>query len=214
MSRRGLVYGVGINDADYPVDIREDLPKVDGKRKRRTVWMCPFFWTWRGMLARCYSENQQSKRPTYKGCTTYEPWHRFSTFKSWMEKQDWEGNVLDKDILFRGNKVYSPETCVFISPSLNSFLVEAGAVRGKWPIGVCWSKKDHKFRAACGNLFLGKRVHLGSFDCPQKAHQAWLVYKTNLARELAKEQSDPRVGKALIERYENYNEGDNIEHLK
>ena len=205
MSKRSLIYGVGINDSDYPIEIREDLPTVNGKRKRRTLWHCPFFWCWRGMIQRCYSESLQVKRPTYKGCRVCDEWLTFSHFKAWMEKQGWEGNVLDKDILFPANKLYSPETCVFISPSLNSFLVEANSKRGDWPIGVNWNKKDQNFQVFCGNYLTGKRLYLGSFDCPNKAHAAWLSYKLLVAKDIAAGLSDIRVAKALIDRYENYN---------
>lgn len=48
------------------------------------------------------------------------------------------------------------------------------------------------------------RKHLGFFHTPEEAHQAWLKAKLELAKKLAAEQDDPRVAKALVERYENY----------
>ena len=77
-----------------------------------------------------------SVSPTYKGCSVSEEWLRFSNFKRWMEKQDWDGKQLDKDILFEGNKVYSAETCVFVTSVVNSFTSDSGAKRGEWLIGV------------------------------------------------------------------------------
>ena len=88
------------------------------------------------MLARCYSAKFQEHCPTYTGCTVAEDWLKFSNFKDWMEKQQWEGKQLDKDILFEGNKVYGPDTCVFVSPMVNTFTIDSGAARGKWLIGV------------------------------------------------------------------------------
>lgn len=95
-----LVCGIGINNADYTTSLREELPKVNGKRKYRILWACPFYKLWASMLQRCYSEKRLIKDPSYVGCSVHPDWHRFMNFRSWMEKQDWEGMELDKDILF------------------------------------------------------------------------------------------------------------------
>lgn len=190
-----LIFGVGINDADYEVQ-----PMVNGKR----VW-CPFYRKWFNMLLRCYSENYQQRRPTYIGCYVILEWLRFSNFKSWMIEQDWEEKQLDKDILFKDNKVYGTETCVFVDKSVNLFLLERGNDRGKWPIGVNYCKRDKKFIAKCWSVEIGKQKHLGMFLTPDEAHQAWLAFKLDQAYILAEQQTDVRVAEALINRYENYN---------
>lgn len=197
-----LIYGVGINDAGYVVQKWETLGYKDGKQKQKLLWVCPHYAVWRGMLQRCYSTKCQAKYPSYEGCFVCEEWLTFSTFKSWMETQDWEGKQLDKDILNLFNKLYSPKTCVFITAVLNSFVTESTSIRGDWPIGV--SRNNQRFRAHCSNPFTKKREYLGNFLCPEKAHQAWLTRKLELAKLLAAEQDDPRVAKALVERYENY----------
>jgi len=203
LSTRKLVYGVGINDADYVVAKYETI-NVNGKRKRKLVWECPFYRSWKSMLQRCYSPKLQEKYPTYKGCSVSEEWLRFSNFKRWMEKQDWEYKQLDKDLLFECNKVYSEETCVFVTSMVNSFTTDSGASRGEWLIGVNWSKREGKFRSQCHNPLTKKREHLGYFTCEIEAHQAWLKCKLELAHLLAAEQTDERVAKALIDRYTNY----------
>lgn len=200
--REKLIYGVGVNDAGYVTKIVETITCIDGKQKYRVVWRCPIYQTWENMLQRSYSSNYQIQRPTYIGCTVTEEWHRFSTFKKWMEKQDWEGKTLDKDLLEHGNKVYGPEQCVFISKIVNSFMTERTGDRGEWPIGVYWHSGVGKFRAKCRNPFTKKQEHLGSFSCPNEAHQAWLKRKRELAVMLAGEQTDERVAKALISRYD------------
>jgi len=139
MKIRKLVYGVGINDADYVVQRNETI-YVNGKRTRKQVWICPYYQAWKSMLERCYSIKYQERQPTYRGCSVSEEWLTFSVFKSWMEKQEWEGMQLDKDILFEGNKLYSKETCVFVSSVVNIFTTDRGASRGEWLIGVNWSK--------------------------------------------------------------------------
>lgn len=186
-----LVFGIGINDADYVV-----CPIVNGK----AVW-CRFYRTWVNMLKRCYSEKYQARQPTYIGCSVCDEWLTFSNFKKWMEKQDWEGNQLDKDLLTNGNKVYSPETCVFVDKVTNLFTTDHGAARGEWPIGVYFNKRGGKFQAYCNNPFIKKREHLGFFACPNQAHLTWKKRKHELACQLADLQTDERVAKALRVRY-------------
>ena len=200
---RKLVFGVGINDADYAVTEWGTI-EVGGVRKQKLVWYCPYYRAWVGMLKRCYSAKFQETHTTYKGCSVSEEWLTFSVFKSWMEKQDWEGMQLDKDLLLEGNKVYSAETCVFVSSSVNSFTTDCGASRGEYLIGVNRSEGVNKFRSQCRNPFNKKKEHLGLFLNELEAHQAWLERKLELAHLLAAEQTDDRVAKALIERYTNY----------
>ena len=198
-----LVFGVGINDADYAVTEWETI-EVNGVRKQQCVWYCPYYRSWVEMLRRCYSTKYQETRQTYKGCIVSDEWLTFSNFKSWMEFQDFEGMQLDKDILFEGNKVYSAETCVFVTKTVNMFITDSGASRGEWLIGVNWHKATSKFVSQCNNPFTKKREHLGLFDCEIEAHQAWLNRKLELATLLAAEQTDERVAKALIARYTAY----------
>ncbi len=201
MKPKKLVFGVGINDADYVVKKNETVGYVDGKRKLKMVWICPFYQAWKHMLERCYSAKLQDVRQTYKGCSASAEWLTFSTFKGWMEKQDFEGNELDKDILIEGNKVYSADTCVFVSPMVNTFTLDNGSSRGEWLVGVYWDKNRGKFKSMCRNPFTKKKEHLGRFTCEIEAHKAWCKRKLELAKELAAIQTDPRVAKALIDRY-------------
>ncbi len=201
MKPKKLVYGVGINDADYVTQRFETIGCADGKQKQKLVWKCPYYSRWVDILKRCYSDKYQKRRPTYKDCTVSDEWLTFSNFKTWMSTQDWQGKQIDKDLLVEGNKVYSPETCVFVSGMVNSFTTDRGAARGEWLIGVCWNKRDGKFQARCRNPFTKKLEYLGCFDCEQEAHNAWRKRKLELAHELAAIQTYPRVAKALIDRY-------------
>jgi len=197
--RNRLVAGVGVNDADYNV---YEYGIVNGKKK--AIWSCPFYVTWKSMLVRCYYGKYQDMFPTYIGCSVISEWHLFSTFKTWMQTQDWESKHLDKDILVKANKLYSPETCVFVDARVNTFLAENNAVRGQQPIGVSFHKRDKKYVAKCCPIEKGKPRHLGYFDTAEETHAAWLAFKLEQAKILASEQPDQRVAKALIERYENY----------
>ena len=124
-----LIYGVGINDADYIVN-----PTINNKRV-----MCPFYMKWNHMMMRCYNKKWQSSHLSYIGCSVVEDWHLFSNFKAWMESQDWEGKHLDKDLKVFGNKVYSPDTCTFIPPFINTCINTP--LMGKCKQGVTYYRK-------------------------------------------------------------------------
>lgn len=189
--KTNLVYGAGLNDANYEIG-----KKVDGK-----LVICRFYSRWAHMISRCYNKKHHLKQPTYENCTVCEEWLSFSNFKAWMEQQDWEGKELDKDLLFIGNKLYSPETCVFVSSTTNGFTLDCRATKGDWPIGVSFHKFHNKFGARCQNPFIKKLEHLGYFECPQMAHEAWRKRKHELACQLADLQTDDRVANALRTRY-------------
>lgn len=199
--KRKLVRGVGINDADYVTQVKQYVLEENGKQKQVLVWRCPYYTKWCNLLDRCYSHSTQDKQPTYKDCTVCEEWLTFSNFRTWMEQQDWEGKHLDKDLLVSGNKIYSPDTCCFISQSLNNFIVESKKLRGKWPIGVCWDKQHGRFRALCRNPFTKKLTFLGLFSAAEDAHFAWLECKAKWANELANGESNEKVANALRARY-------------
>lgn len=156
------------------------------------------------MFARCYSVNFQKRRPTYNNSIVSQEWHLFSKFKAWMETQDWQGKELDKDILTIGNKVYGPDTCVFIDRKVNSFILASDSARGIWPIGVYFDKTTSKFSSQCFSVVDGKKKNLGRYNTPEEAHKVWLDFKLKQAYILASEQKDERVAKALIDRYENF----------
>lgn len=203
-----LVHGIGINDADYNVQQFEHLGYVDGKRKQRLVWICPYYLTWKSMLERGYSSKFKDKWTTYKDVFVNEDWHLFSNFRNWMQEQKWqdrEGNklYLDKDLLFIGNKEYSKDKCVFIPCKVNNFVTDSRAKRGEWPLGVSWHKDSGKFIANCN--VNGRQFHLGLFSDPNEAHLTWKSYKHNLslqyANELEFEGYDQRLIQALRTRY-------------
>ena len=78
--------------------------------------------TYLDMFKRCYSEKRQERQKTYIGCEVSTVWHNFQLFAEWYETNYKQGYQLDKDYLSPGNRVYSPETCVFIPKDLNTFL--------------------------------------------------------------------------------------------
>lgn len=189
-----LIFGVGVNDANYQVTITKE---VCGKRK--IVWRCPFYSKWYGMVSRCYSEKELSRHPTYIGCSVSQEWLTFSNFRDWMALQDWSGKDLDKDILVVGNKIYSPENCLFVNHAINSFICEPS--RGNLPAGVSLITKSKKFAASILYPIFREKRHLGCFDTAEDAHKAWRAAKKEYAIELASTQEDKRVSVALKARY-------------
>ena len=188
ISSRRLVYGVGINDADYVV-----TSAVNGRRV-----ICPFYKKWADMLMRCYDPYELNQLPAYRGVTICKEWLTFSNFKAWMIKRKWEGLEIDKDIISPGNKVYSPENCCFVPKALNGLLNDHGRARGEWPRGVtCNAWHNNTFRARCWTLE-GKRKSLGCFKTPKEAAQAYRVFKYFLVREIAVEQVCPELRCGLM----------------
>ena len=196
-----LVFGIGINDADYTVRKIIELPKVNGVRRKKVIWECPYYIKWCGMLKRCYSVKFLDKNLTYKNCTVCNEWHLFSNFKSWMETQDWEGKDLDKDLLVYQNKIYSPETCCFLDHNINTFLLTNGKTRGKYPLGVSFSNRDHLYMSRV-KIGRGEIKYLGCFKNPQDTHKAWQKAKAALAFDLALNQTDERIKQGLMRVYE------------
>ena len=135
---------------------------------------------WTHMLSRCYSKRVHEKSPSYHDCTVSEKFKYYPFFKDWCNKQqgfnlvDADGNTfeLDKDILIKGNKVYSEETCVFVPKEVNSVFPKCDRSRGIYPVGVNYHKASKKFVAQIS--YSKKKVHLGCFDTVE---EAFLVYK-------------------------------------
>ena len=205
-----LVYGVGINDLGYKISRHESFIDEYGNKKTRCVWTCPFYQTWLEMLRRGFSEKEKKRHPKYKDVTVCDEWLSASKFKSWMEKQEWKGLDLDKDILSEGNLIYSPETCVFVPSYINTLLVTSDSIRGVWPLGVSLLKDQIEkgrpkiFRASIKDKRSKeyKQKNLGHFVTPQEAHVAWQVAKCEviskrLAEYLKEDCFNERIFRAI-----------------
>ena len=146
---------------------------------------------WIAMMQRCYSKKFQEKHPTYVGAEVHPDWHSFQVFAHWYNENYYEIDNnrmdLDKDILHKGNKLYSPETCVIVPHFINNLFVKRDKDRGNLPIGVkeC-SRNKGKYEVRC-NDNRGNRVYLGRFDTPEKGFQVYKNYKEKLIKEIAVE---------------------------
>lgn len=177
---RSLVCGVGINDHPTPVS-------VNGKHIKA-------YSLWKDMLRRCYSVNCQKKNQSYLGCSVATEWHLFSNFERWFANNYIEGFSLDKDILFPGNKVYGPDTCVFVSYAINNLLSDHSSTRGDCPLGVVFYKVNQNYGARIG-VGTGTIQHLGCFKTPFAAHRAYQLGKAK--RIETAETNNPKVRAAL-----------------
>lgn len=199
-----LLCGVGLCDVDYVVQKKETIGYVNGKRKQVLIWECPYYSKWRDMVVRCYSKKLHNRYPTYIGCTIQPDWLHLGNFIKWVDSQpnrDWVDCSLDKDFLVQGNKIYSPDTCVFISSGLNNFITDRCSSRGKYLTGVCWQKNASKFVANCSDPFKTDKMYIGLFDSEIEAHLAWKAKKYEYACRLADLQTDRRVAEVLRTRY-------------
>lgn len=158
-----------------------------------------------GMLERCYEQTALNKRKTYAECEVLDIWFNFQTFAEWCYSQigfGEKGWQLDKDILLKGNKLYSPETCCFVPSEINGLFTKRQAERGNCPIGVYEHSKG-RYRASCSNEFNGEKKFSGLLrDTMEEAFQDYKEYKEKVIKQRAdfyKDRLDPRVYKALYE---------------
>ena len=183
------VYGVGVSGAKYPTKINGVLTKE--------------YVLWKSMLQRCYNDTYKKKNPTYEGCEVGDNFKSYEYFYEWCQKQIGFGNEdwhLDKDLLIKGNKIYSENTCVFLPREINQLLVKSTASRGEHLIGVNWCKTKKAFKAqVCKNK--GKQEHLGYFKTELEAFNAYKLAKEAFVKEQAskwKDKIDPRAYNALM----------------
>lgn len=127
------------------------------------------------MLRRAYSPKCHKYQPTYTNVTVSEDWHYLSNFKKWFEENYVEGYALDKDLLSRGTKVYSAETCCYIPPEINSALVHSSSNMGV-------HENHNKFETIVNRY--GKRCFMGSFNTRAEAVNAYIEGKVAYIKEL------------------------------
>lgn len=162
----------------------------------RKVWT--HSWRkWENLVERCKVGGvTQRKIPAYVGCTN--EFAGFEAFVDWHQMQVGYGSEheLDKDLLVRGNKAYSADTCVLIPNEINMLITEMRASRAL-PQGVSFDARRGKYRTRC------TRKHwLGYFATPDLAFQKYKDFKEALLRDLAERHRshiDPRAYAALME---------------
>ena len=162
---------------------------------------CKIYKQWYNMIERCYNEKLYQRRPTYIDCYVSDDFKDYSKWRDWFDNYQYkhDGWHLDKDLLFKGNKIYSEPTCVFIPREINQVLTKREASRGEYLIGVYWDKTAKAFKAMVSKN-KGKQEHLGYFNTEIEAFEAYKQAKENYIKELAdkyKDMLDPRAYEAL-----------------
>ena len=143
------------------------------------------FWT--SMLQRCYDLSYKLKRPTYIGCTSSNNFKYYPYFKDWCNKQVGFGNkgwCLDKDILVKGNKLYSEDTCCFVPREINSLFALSGNTRGLNPIGVQFNLEEGNYSARVSRD--GKHCHIGTYETKEDAFLWYKEAKESHIKSVAK----------------------------
>ncbi len=156
---------------------------------------------WKLVLWRCYDKNFHAKQKSYSDKTVCEEWHNFQNFAEWYEEnwKPWMDKTwqLDKDILIKGNKIYSPKTCCFVPHEINSLLY-VDYRNKKLPIGVTLSPSGN----FCANLSKdNKQFRIGTYKTVREASEAYKTAKESYIKEKANKWKDkikPQVYNALI----------------
>ena len=187
------VHGVGMSGTKYQ-------PTINGVNTKE-------YDLWKGVLRRCYSDDFKKKNPTYEGCEVSDNFKSYEYFYEWCHSQIGFGNEgdenpfhLDKDLLTKGNKVYSEDSCIFIPQEINSLLTKRTTSRGEHLIGVYWCKTNKAFVAQVSKN-KGKQEHLGFFKTELEAFNAYKQAKEAFVKEQAnkwKSQIDIRAYNALM----------------
>ena len=129
--------------------------------------------TWKGILERAYYSKCHLKHPTYKDVGVCDEWLNFNVFAKWFEKNYTDGYDLDKDLLSTDNKIYSPNTCVFIPRALNSFLANIKSDNTSGFTGVSWNKDSNNWIVSINHPKTNKVINLGRFKDIKKASKVY-----------------------------------------
>ena len=144
------------------------------------------FKIWYHMLQRCHDPKYHEKEPTYKGCKVEDYLLNFQHMCEWLENNYYEipgeKMCLDKDILNKGNKIYSKDTCIFVPQRINTLFTKSDKSRGKNPIGT-YQLSSGNYQVHCSNAY-GKSVYLGSYSTEEEAFRVYKEYKEKVIKEV------------------------------
>lgn len=184
------VHGVGyIGEGQY---------KVSEKQK-----MTIYYQHWQSILQRCYDDKFQNKYPSYKGCIICEEWLNYQTFAKWFDenyyKVENDRMCVDKDILIKNNKLYSPDTCLIVPNRINTLFLKNDANRGKLLIGLDLHvyKDNIRYRAKCG------RKSLGIYSTQEEGFYVYKDAKENKIKSIAEEYKN-KIPKKVYDALLNY----------
>ena len=165
--------------------------------------------SWIGMLKRCYAKESLSKHSSYVGCEVCDEWKCYANFEKWFKANYYEipneTMCLDKDILIKGNKIYSPQTAIFCPQRINTLFIRNWSVRGDMPIGVYkYESNKHQSKPYIAQCNIKERqINLGYFKTMEEAFNAYKEAKENEIRRVADEFKD-RIPQKLYDAMYNY----------
>lgn len=169
------------------------------------------YTTWYNMIKRCYDKKEKEKCPTYSNVTCCKEWLLYENFYEWLHSQEnfhkWYNGknwCIDKDIIIKGNKVYSPEACCLVPQNVNKLFLKQNSHRGRYPIGIC--RDNDKFLVQCMNPIVGKLKTLGRYDILEEAFIAYKQFKENIIKQVAQiEYNKNNISKKCYESMMKYN---------
>lgn len=206
-----------MDDFGYVQEVRVDTLKTGSVRNpyQRTIEGVGYFGvgahkgteinkygSWSGMLYRCYNKKFKEKYPSYRECYSVDSWHCYQTYADFYENCPYRepGWHLDKDLLVPGNKIYGPETCVYLPPSINNKLFYS-PIRNQYGLrGVWYDVGCSKWRAIVSST-IDKRTIIGYFDSKEEANATALSVEAEYFRAVAEEwegRLDPRAIQGLL----------------
>ena len=144
------------------------------------------FVIWYDMVRRCYDPKFHEQYPTYNDSRVEDYLLNFQHMGEWIENNYYEvpneRMCLDKDILHKGNKIYSRDTCIFVPQRINKLFIKSDNSRGKNPIGV-HEMSSGNYRADC-NKKNGKKIYLGTYKTKEEAFRVYKEYKEKVIKEV------------------------------
>ena len=173
-SRKSMNYS--LNGVGYQGSANVDIKSRSYKR-------------WSDMIHRCYNIKFLERMPRYQDCEVCEEWLNYCNFRKWYDEHFYqienEQMDLDKDILYKGNKVYSPATCCITPHGINTLFINGKKDRGDYPVGVWYEEDKEKFRAAMN--YGGHQIKLGTFASAEDAFARYKEYKEDFIKDIAEQ---------------------------
>lgn len=158
---------------------------------------------WCGVLARSSNVENSKVHHRYQDVICGEDFLTFVNFAKWCDKQEGfrkKGYELDKDIIKKGNRVYTGEFCCFVPRYINTLILTSNAKRGELPLGVSEQRSGYTVKVSRPKI--GEKRYVGFY---KDYREAFLKYKEvkesyiKVVAELYKEEIDEKVYNALYD---------------
>jgi hypothetical protein len=146
------VYGIGI--------IGDMITKIEGTEMKS-------YTRWRAIVKRCYEGYAD----------LHKQWYYYENFHKWYCIHVVGDYEIDKDLFSGKNKIYGPDTCVFLPNKINSAIAIGGTVG--------YTLSHGKYQVRIRNIDDGTRMCFGSFDTKEEAQSIYKKEKEGYIKYLA-----------------------------